>query len=370
MHPTNHQFSHPDFRSICRMIDANLNRTREGIRVIEDCARFVLDDAKLTTECKSARHQLKSAMDSLNLTHADLIESRDTTNDVGTTITTQNEQDRSQGMSDLIKAAAKRATEALRVIEESAKALGSSGAAFETIRYQLYTIEKQVALSLAPRCPQWSLCVLITQSLCTQHDPEEVVRRAAAGGASCIQIREKDLPDAQMLEYAGALTTLAHSLDLHVMINDRAHIAQLVGADGVHLGQSDLPIIAARKLLGHSAWIGRTCPTIEHVIDAINQGADTCGIGPIFASSTKSKPTLAGTALMESYLKAPELQSTPVLAISGISDTNIHQLSEIGCPGVAVSSAVCSSEDPESVCRRIVDAIESRSGENAPTIPA
>ncbi len=357
-----------DTTAILRMIDANLNRSREGIRMIEDCARFMLDDAQITQSCKAIRHQLRSAIESLNLAPDALISSRDTPGDVGTDITTETETDRSAGMRDLVSAAAKRAAEALRVIEESTKALGHSGSSFEAIRYQLYTIEKQTTLALAPPCPQWALCVLITKSLCTHHDPIEIIKRVASGGAGCIQIREKDMPDAQLLDHAGQLTDCAHTLGLHVMINDRAHIAKLVNADGVHLGQSDLPINAARELLGHRTWIGRTCPTIEQATQACQQGADTCGIGPVFASTTKSKPTLAGLNLIKAYLSNPKAKHTPMLAISGITPANIHQLAQIECPGVAVSSSVCSSEDPEAVCRTIVEAIESRRSLNEPTM--
>ncbi|MBL4698392.1 MAG: hypothetical protein JKX70_06125, partial [Phycisphaerales bacterium] len=182
-----------DRTAILRMIDANLNRSREGIRVIEDCARFVLDHAELAQQCKNLRHQLRSAVESLNLKPNELITARDTLGDVGTVLTTEREADRSQGMADLVRAAAKRASEAMRVIEESSKALGHSGTAFEAIRYQIYTIEQQTMLALAPRCSQWSLCVLITQSLCTHHDPVEIIKRAAAGGAGCIQLREKNM---------------------------------------------------------------------------------------------------------------------------------------------------------------------------------
>lgn len=355
------------------MIDANLNRCREGIRVVEDCARFMLNDPQITGSCKQIRHQLRSAIDSIELGSLDLIAARDTESDVGTSISTIAESDRTNGMRDLVAAACKRATEALRVIEESVKALGHSGSVFESIRYQLYTIEKTTILSLRPPCPQWTLCVLITQSLCTHHDPIEIVKLAALGGADSIQIREKTMSDADMLDYARTLTQGAHDHGMHVMINDRVHIAALVDADGVHLGQDDLPIRAARAILGPRAWIGRTCPTLNHAIDAIEQGADTCGLGPVFTSSTKSKPILAGLGLIESYLHNDQTRDVPMLAISGIDPTNVGRLAQIGCRGVAVSSAACSAQDPRSVCRSIVETIRANHAQrsnNEPTINA
>ena len=343
--------------STLRMIDANLNRASEGLRVMEDCARFVLDDAKLSQRLKNARHQLRNAIDSMQIGSVCLLASRDTAGDVGTSISTEAEQSRAGGVRDMVSAASKRASEAMRVIEESAKVLGRSGSPFESIRYAIYDIERDLLLALIPPCPQWALCVLVTDALCTNHSPSEVIAQAAAGGADCVQLREKSMPDADFLEHASRLTAEAHALGLHVMINDRVHIARLVGADGVHLGQDDLPIHAARSLLGPGCWIGRTCPTIEHAIEAIEQGADTCGLGPVFTSTTKSKPDLAGTQLIEAYLNDPRTRSTPMLAISGIDDQNIDELARIGCPGVAVSSAVCSSTQPEAVCRAIVESI-------------
>jgi thiamine-phosphate pyrophosphorylase len=355
--------------SILRMIDANLNRCREGVRVLEDCARFGIDDAPIAQRLKSARHALRTATQSLPVNVDELISSRDTAGDVGTMISTDTEHKRS-GMRDLVLAAGKRASESLRVIEESTKTIGANANAFESIRYQLYDIERDLILALHPQCPQWALCVLITEKLCTHHTPEQVVECAAAGGAGCIQIREKTMPDAQLLDHTGKLTQLAHELGMHVMINDRVQIAKLVGADGVHLGQDDLPIAAARELLGPRMWIGRTCPTNEQAIEAIDQGADTCGLGPVFASSTKSKPSLAGIKLIQDYLNDPRARTTPLLAISGITPTNVDQLSAIGCPGVAVSSAVCSSDDPQSAARSIVESIGACADLRSATIKA
>ena len=356
--------------AILRLIDANLNRCSEGLRVIEDCCRFVLDDATLTELCKTARHQLRVAVNALGIDRLAMLDARDTEHDVGTTIQTQGEGDRSQGLTDLISAAAKRAQEALRAIEESSKGIGQSGSPFEAIRYQLYTIEKQVMLAISPLCPQWDVCVLVTRSLCIHHSPGEIIKRSAAGGVRCIQIREKDLASNEFLDLAGDLTAIAHHHSMSVIINDAVQIAQLVGADGVHLGQSDLPIAAARTLLGPRSWIGRTCPTIEHAKEAIEYGADYCGLGPVFESSTKPKPTLQGIELIKSYLNDPVTKNHPMLAISGISAMNIDELSSIGCPGVAVSSSVCSSEDPESVCRSIIESIETHRASDAPTIVA
>ncbi|MEX0876781.1 MAG: thiamine phosphate synthase, partial [Phycisphaerales bacterium] len=352
---------HHQRTDILRMIDANLNRASEGIRVLEDCARFALDDPRLSESCKTTRHRLRAAAEQLGLPQDALIAARDTGHDVGTTISTPSEADRADGARDLAAAAAKRATEALRVIEECAKAINRPAHAFESIRYGLYTLEQQIIIALRPPCPQWRLCVLITRALCTHYAPTEIIK-AADGGADCIQIREKDMPDGPFLTHAAQLTACARDLGLHTMINDRAHIARLAEADGVHLGRQDLPIDAARAILGPRFWIGRTCPTIDYAIEAVRQGADTCGVGPMFPSTTKPKPEsqldAAGPALLKAYLANPTTSPVPVLAISGINQHNIDQLASIGCPGVAVSSAVCSSTDPRATARAICDALD------------
>lgn len=354
--------------SIPRMIDANLNRCREGIRVMEDIARFVLNNAALSARLKNARHGLRAAIESLPLTPDSLLQARDSAADVGTTINTAAEHQRPNADRDMLSAAAKRSTEALRVIEESAKALNAPAAPFEALRYALYDLERDLHLALTPPCPQWTLCVLITRDACTHHSPEDIVSLAAEGGADCIQIREKAMPDAEFLPHAAALSAHAHALGLHVVINDRVHIAKLVNADAVHLGQDDLPIHAARTLLGAGTWIGRTCPTIAHAVEAVGQGADMCGLGPVFPSSTKAKPDLAGTALISDYLANPVTRNTPMLAISGITPSNIDRLAAIACPGVAVSASVCASPDPRAAARAIAETINARREPSSATI--
>ena len=129
-------------------------------------------------------------------------------------------------------------------------------------------------------------------------------------------------------------------------VNDRVDLALACGADGVHLGQDDMPTDRARRLLGSGAWIGRSCDSADRVRDAIDAGADCIGVGPVFTSSTKPKDALGGVALMESCAELCAARETAMLAISGITPGNAHELARVGCPGVAVSGAVCAAEDP------------------------
>ena len=343
---------------IARMIDANTNRASEGLRVLEDIARFSLNNQSLNKQLKDLRHQLRSGINTLGLSQSALLESRDTASDVGTQISTSNENDRSQGLTDLATAASKRAQEALRVIEESAKVLGQPGSTFDSIRYALYNIERDLMLALTRPDSNWTVCVLLTKSLCIHNSPERVIEDSARAGAQCIQIREKDMPGRELLTHATKMVKIAHDLGMRIIINDRIDIAHASDADGVHLGQQDLPIHAARAILGNTKIIGRTCSTIDHLQEAFAQGADYCGLGPVFASSTKSKPNLGGVELLQSAMNDPELCSQPMLAISGITPDNIGNIAATGFPGVAVSSAVCGAEDSYQSCKVIVESMQ------------
>ena len=349
---------------VARIIDANANRAREAIRVLEDIARFALDDAKLSSELKSLRHDLRAALDSLLIDKALLLSSRDTEGDVGTAISTPAEYART-GLRDVALAAASRLTEALRSIEESAKVVPASStaatnptAAFESLRYRAYSAEKSLILKLRDTtCPQWRLCVLITRSLCQYHDWLDVARRAIDGGADCLQLREKSLDGGPLLDAARKLVELAHPRRVHVVINDRPDIALLSGADGVHLGQTDLSVADVRHIAGFRLLVGVSTGTISQAQAAANCGADSCGVGPMFPTTTKDKPIISGLAYLREYLRDLRSSPLPHLAVGGITPANVCELAAVGCRGVAVSSVVCGAHDPAQVCRQLVEAL-------------
>ncbi len=357
----------PGGRGLARLIDAASNRAREGLRLLEDVARFVLDDAVLSAELKQIRHEVTARVGALPLSPGLLSGARDTPGDVGTRIGTGAEGVRT-GVRDVAAAAGKRAGEALRSLEEGAKALGADAGAFEALRYRLYECEKGVLVRLDARAEQWSVCVLLSESLCTHMPWEDVALRAIEGGADCLQLREKDIDDGELLGRATRLVAIARASGraVRVIINDRADVARASGADGVHVGQDDLPVHAARAVMGPGAIVGVSCRTIDRARAAVAGGASYCGLGPVFASTTKQRPTLAGTGLVRAYLEDPGTQETPHLAISGITPENVGGLVEAGARGVAVSGAVCSSRRPEVVCKALRDAVLSRNAAPSP----
>jgi thiamine-phosphate pyrophosphorylase len=147
-----------------------------------------------------------------------------------------------------------------------------------------------------------------------------------------------------------------------VFINDRPDIALLARAHGVHLGQQDMHIHDARTLAGGRLLVGASTSNMDEALDSCRAGADVCGVGPMFATTTKHKPVLAGTAYLREYLAHPETSSTPHLAIGGITGETIDELARCGCAGVAVSSAVCGAKDVRGVCEGIVSALRHGAG--------
>ncbi len=338
-----------------RMLDANLNRAREGLRVVEDVARFAMDASAASHEAKRIRHDLAAAIARIGLPAQSLLDARDTAGDVGLAHTGAGIQSR-EDLASLVNANAGRVAEALRVIEECCKLLSRSdvAVAVESLRYASYTLHKQVAGRLARSPRQFRLCVLLTERLCT-HPWEQVAQAALAAGADCLQLREKDLSDAELLRRARRLVALAPSAA--VFINDRPDIALLAQASGVHLGQTDLPLPEVRSLVGSRLLIGVSTENLDQARAATQGGADLCGVGPMFVTTTKDKPRLAGPAYLQSYLHDEMTRTVPHLAIGGISPMNIHELAAAGCQGIAVSSVVCGADNPRRVCEDLLAAL-------------
>lgn len=372
-------------RSPLRLIDANLNRAKEAVRTLEDICRFLLDDAVAAAELKSIRHEITLAATLAGWDAMLLALHRDTPGDLGTALTTQSETQRGS-MHGVAVAAASRATEALRVLEEVAK-LESTPSAFrptapsdrsaqsstegsvsvsqiiEKLRYRLYAAAGKVTARLGgTSAPQWALCVLITASACAQHGWERVAELACEGGADCLQLREKDLPDRVLLERAKRLREITNAHGVSCVINDRPDIALMVSADGVHVGQDDLPVQMVRRLSGSRLLIGVSTANLDQAREAVLNGADLCGLGPMFPSGTKPKESLAGTEYLRAYLEEPALARVPHLAISGITPVRAGELRQIGCRGVAVCAQVCSADDPRAAARELLEIIKPARG--------
>lgn len=351
----------PGVYPLYRILDANANRAREALRVLEDAARFALNDAALSAQLKSARHELRAALDAAGLDPLILAHHRDVEGDVGTATSTPAEMTR-DGLPGIAAAASARLGEALRVVEESLKALHEPGAhaahkRIEQLRYLVYAIGASVIASLGTgRARQWRLCVILTESLCTL-PWESVAERALAGGADCLQLREKALPDRELLRRARRLVELAHPRAAAVVLNDRPDLALLAGTDGVHVGPHDTPPADVRALAGGRLLLGVSASTLDEALAAVAAGADYLGLGSMFPTATKEKSFVSGPALLRAVLADPRAAALPHLAVGGITLQTAPALLAAGCRGVAVCSAICASPQPEEVCRALVEAM-------------
>lgn len=294
-----------------RIIDANINRATEGLRVLEEFSRFLTNNTHITNTLKSLRHGINSLE-----THKHLnVSSRDTSEDLRARETPASRAD----LKSILTANAKRVQEALRVLEEY-----SGDSQFNAFRYDMYDLEKEILNHL----PKHSL----RGAYIISHDPE-ILLDALKQGAGIIQLRDKDGTKENILNKARYIQSKHPSRDVPFIINDYCDIAMLIDADGLHTGQDDLPISDIRNLLGHSKICGRTTHSLEQGLKAQKEGADYVSVGPLW--ETPSKPNRAGIGLEYLREAATEL-SIPYVAIGGISDSKIDSVLSLNPPMVGL----------------------------------
>ncbi len=182
-----------------------------------------------------------------------------------------------------------------------------------------------------------------------------LVEAAISGGVGMIQYREKRKRTRQVTEEVAALLQLTRAASVPLIVNDRADVALAVEADGVHLGQEDMPVMIARRLLGPCAIIGATTPDTQSVETAEREGASYVAIGPVFASPTKPGKAAVG---IEAVRRTQQATHLPVCAIGGINATNIRELGPEKVALYAVVSAISSADDPRAATARLVGMIE------------
>lgn len=317
-----------------RILDANLDRAREGLRIIEEWCRFGLNSGELAEECKHLRQEIARW-------HTMTLRSyRNTIDDPGTELTHPQEETRS-GIEQLLQANFCRVQEALRVLEEYGKLYDPEmGRTFKQMRYQVYTLESRLLAHERHKVLQNSYLYLVTS-------PGErlfaIVEAALQGGLTLVQYRDKTSNDEIRLKTAQKLCQLCHRYDALFLVNDRVDLAVAVDADGVHLGQEDIPIQLARQVLGPQRLIGRSTHSPEDMKRAIQEGADYIGVGPVYETPTKAGKAAAGLEYVRHAVKNSTL---PWFAIGGIDMNNFDDVMATGCERVAVVRSIMNAEQP------------------------
>ena len=170
------------------------------------------------------------------------------------------------------------------------------------------------------------------------------VEQALQGGATLLQLREKNKTTREYIELAQKVHTIAKGYNVPLIIDDRVDVALAIDAEGVHVGQSDMPVIMARKLMGDQKIVGATTKTVEQAKEAFEQGADYLGVGAIYPTTTKVKTILTSTETLHNICEAVEI---PVNAIGGLNKDNIDILEGIHIAGICVVSAIMKADDPK-----------------------
>lgn len=193
----------------------------------------------------------------------------------------------------------------------------------------------------------------------TEQEFLDRVRSALRGGVSLIQLREKERSTREYIDLAHKVGALAQEFGVPLIIDDRIDVALASGVQGVHLGQSDMPIKTARKILGEDFIIGATAKTVEQALEAFEQGADYLGVGAIYPTTTKVKTVLTSTEMLDKICKAVPI---PVNAIGGLNKDNIDVLKGIGISGICAVSAIMKADDPENAVRELSAAVKEKLG--------
>jgi thiamine-phosphate pyrophosphorylase len=352
--------------SVERLLDANLDRAREGLRVLEDWARFGLERTDLVARCKDLRQRL-------GLLHLDRYKLARHAGGDGAAGMSHPAQSTRRKPVQVLAANAARVQEALRVLEEFGRGVDPELAAeAAVIRYALYDLEVDLLragpdpLQAGPERSagpgqelrrRLDACRLY---LVTAPVPEleRVVEHALVAGVRLVQYRAKDgdgLDDRRRLAQAQRLRELCARHAALFLVNDRIDLALAVDADGVHLGQDDLPVAVARRLLGPERLIGRSTHAIEQLRRAVADGCDYAGVGPVNATPTKPGREPVGLA----YVAAASAEATiPLFAIGGIDATNLEAVLAAGAWRVAVVRAITAAADPGAATSKLLDLLK------------
>ncbi len=335
----------PSVMAVYRILDANLDRAREGLRIVEEWCRFGLNNADQTDRIKHLRQTLAQWHDPI------LRQARDTPGDPGTALTHPQEAERGD-VAAVLLANLCRVQEALRVLEEYGKLYRSDfAAACKTMRYQVYTLESDLLGGDRLHRLRQAPVYLVTSP---QANLIATVEAALKGGITLVQYRDKNTEDEVRFQRAQQLRDLCHQYQAIFLVNDRVDLALAVEADGVHLGQTDLPVAVARRLLGPQAIIGRSTTNPEEMSRALSEGADYIGVGPVYSTPTKPGKAAAGL----DYVRYAAAQApVPWFAIGGIDGENIGEVLQAGAQQVAIVRAVMEAENPTQAAQAIVNQV-------------
>lgn len=330
-----------------RILDANVNRAAEGIRVLEDVLRFYFEDEVLTKEFRNMRHTLRKSLQEMD---DSFISCRDSEHDIGREISKGSTLDKKTSLKQLVNANFKRVTEALRVIEETLKIVGRYEISkdIEGLRYQAYYLEKEYGKKFKKEIPI-GLYGITGEKFANGKSNLQSVKEMIEAGIKIIQYREKDKLHRDKIEEAKEIAKLCRENGVLFIMNDHVDLAVLVNADGVHVGQDDMSIEDVRAVIGEEKIVGVSTHSPDQAKKAVEQGADYIGVGPIFKTTTKDTAPV-GLEYLEYAVENVEI---PFVAIGGIKEHNIDEIIKLGAERICLVSEIVGAEDMKEMVKRI-----------------
>ncbi|MEM5947716.1 thiamine phosphate synthase [Spirochaetia bacterium 38H-sp] len=341
-----------------RIIDANINRASEGIRCAEDIARFVAEDKGLASELKMLRHKLRK---SVAVIEPFLLSHRDSLHDISRKTKHVKRAEKESYAQSFIKNIS-RAEEAVRSAEEALRNLGKEEIALvmQEIRYSLYdvskkgltTTRKEKVLSYFTN----NIYGLTASKYSRGRDNITVVKAMLKAGVKIIQYREKKYTRKIMLKEAREIRKLTREYNALFIVNDYIDLAIMSEADGIHLGQDDWPVQDTRSIVGENMIIGVSTHAPAQAEEAIRNGADYLGIGPVFSTNTKEDVC---DAVGTEYVKyAAENAEIPWVAIGGIKEHNMYHVCKNGARCIAMVTELTMADDIEKKAQSVLRTLE------------
>lgn len=344
-----------------RIIDCNINRISEGYRVLEDISRFYLESDFLSTKLKDSRQKIRSLGRILDIK---LLDNRDSLTDIGPRVTNKIKDRRTKSKLSLILGNFKRIQEGLRSLEEQFKTSDDVNLAreIEGLRYENYHIEKEfIGIFNRREFVLPSLYGITHSPVSLGRSNIEIVKLMIDAGVKIIQYREKNLSLKEMLCQCKEIRKITREAGVTFIINDYIDIAILVDADGVHIGQDDLPIKEVRSLIGPNKIIGLSTHSPAQGLQAVEDGADYIGVGPIY--STNTKVNVCDPVGYEYLEWVVNNITVPFVAIGGIKEKNMGEIVKRGARCICLVTEITGSENIKGKVENLIDIIEERTNE-------
>ncbi len=325
-----------------RILDANINRAAEGLRVLEDMARFRFDQKTLSAGLRTLRHGIRDLFKGReNL----LLNARDAVNDVGIITSFENKTDHRKDLKDTMLSNFKRVQEAFRSIEEVLKSKNEYTAAkqVENLRFSVYAREPEFLACFSKNFPK-GIYGILGEKFSRGRTNIEVAKQMVDGGIDILQYREKldQKSHGQMYRECLEIRKITADASVPFIVNDFADIALMVGADGIHQGQDDLPVKALRKI-APDMILGCSTHSPEQAKKAVEDGADYIGVGPIF--TTQTKEDVCDAVGLEYLEHVAATHDIPFVAIGGIKRNNLRDVIVRGAKTVCLVTEIIGAED-------------------------